>query len=203
MSKRAEGKWLPAVQAALMDWISYIPTTTEPKSSNPAKRSKVLVSSAATKSAVISGSLAIPPGPLGMITILPDLMAIWRVQAQMVADIAGAYGKQAFLGKEQMIYCLFRHAAGQAVRDLVARVGERVLIRRASLRVIQNIFERVGIRITQRIAAKAISRWIPVLGAGAMAAYAYWDTKRVGKTSIEFFSSNLDDDSSEELSVIA
>lgn len=33
------------------------------------------------------------PGPLGLLTILPDMYAIWRVQAQLVADIAAVYGK--------------------------------------------------------------------------------------------------------------
>ena len=42
----------------------------------------------------------------------------------MVAVIAEVFGKEPFLGREQMIYSLFRHAAGQAVRDLIARVAE-------------------------------------------------------------------------------
>jgi len=30
-------------------------------------------------------------------TILPDLFGIWRIQAQLVADIAAVYGKTGFL----------------------------------------------------------------------------------------------------------
>jgi hypothetical protein len=103
-----------------------------------------------------SGALALPPGPAGLITILPDLVAVWRIQAQMVADIAGAFGKAAVLSRAQMLYCLFRHSAAQAVRDLLVRFGERQLFQRAAA--------RVGVRVAQRTIAKSVSRWLPIVG---------------------------------------
>ncbi|SKA28820.1 hypothetical protein SAMN02745674_02933 [Lysobacter spongiicola DSM 21749] len=90
-----------------------------------------------------------------------------------------------------MIYCLFRHAAAQLMRDLVVRVGERVLVKRASLRVIQKIVEKIGYKILQRTVGKGISRWLPIAGAVGVAGYAYYDTNQVGKTSIEFFGSEI------------
>ena len=110
----------------------------------------------------------------------------------MVADIAGTYGKQAFLTREQMLYCLFRHAAAQAVRDLVVRVGERFLVRRVSLRVFQQIAKKIGVRITQRIIGKSITRWLPVVGALGVAGYAYYDTGQVAQTATELFGSAID-----------
>lgn len=102
-----------------------------------------------------------------------------------------------------MIYCLFRHAASQVVRALVVRVGERLLVRRASLRVIQRIIRRVGVSITQRLAGRAISRWLPIIGAVGVRAYAYYDTARVGKTAIEFFGSNIELDPPDASSPVA
>jgi len=151
----------------ILEVLSNLPSSTEPQSATPVARARKIAAAAAFKSATISGTLALPPGPLGMLTIIPDLMVIWRVQSQMVADIAAAFGKALCLTREQMIYCLFRHAASQAVRDLVVRVGERALVRRASLRVIQNTLRRVGIAVTQRVAGRAISRWLPFIGAWA------------------------------------
>jgi hypothetical protein len=132
-----------------------------------------------------------------MLTIIPDLYAIWKIQSQMTADISGAFDKKLFLRKEQMIYCLFRHAGGQFVRDLVVRVGERVLIRRAAVNVLQRILRRIGITVTERIAARSVARWLPILGAGAIGVYAYYDTRQVGDTAIEFFSSDLAEDTTE------
>jgi hypothetical protein len=121
------------VAQLVLDFIGTIPNTNEHKSADPKKRAQSIASTAAAKAALASGGLAIPPGPLGLLTIVPDLVVVWKIQAKMIADIAAAYGKSD-LTREQMIYCLFRHVAAQAVRDLVVRVGERFLVRRVSLR---------------------------------------------------------------------
>ena len=133
-----------------------------------------------------------PPGPIGWLTILPELVAVWKIQAQMVADIAAIYGKKAFLTREQMLYCLFRHMAAQAVRDFVAYAGERVLFRRVTLHALQTAAKKVGIRITQRAIGKGIGRWIPVLGALGVAAYAYYDTGQVAATAIDLFQKDIE-----------
>lgn len=179
------------VMDALLKVISKIPESSQLKSMEPATQARALTMKAAGKSAAVSGTLAIPPGPAGMVTIIPDLMSVWSIQSQLVADIAAAYGRSAALQREQMLYCLFKHAAAQAFRDLVVRVGGRVVVKRASLRVIQNVLRKVGIRVTQRIAGKAIGRWLPVVGALGIAAYSYFDTTQVGKTAQELFSQEL------------
>ncbi|MGE0827710.1 MAG: EcsC family protein [Candidatus Binatia bacterium] len=180
------------VAEAILGFIGQIPRTDEAKSHLPAERSRSIASSAATKAAITAGTLALPPGPLGWLTILPELIAIWKIQAQMVADIAGTYGKQTFLTREQMLHCLFRHTAAQAVRDLVVRVGERFLVRRVSLRAFQTIARKVGVRITQRVIGKSISRWLPIIGALGVGAYAYYDTGQVAQTAIELFEGEIE-----------
>jgi len=178
-------------EKALLDILSNIPSSEEQPSPDPKARSQVIATAAAMKAATVSATLALPPGPLGMLTIIPDLIFIWRIQSQMVADIAAAYFKTAHLSREQMIYCLFRHTAAQAVRDLVVRVGERLLVRRAGLRMIQQILKRVGIVVTQKLVGRSLTRWIPFLGAAGIIEKENWDTSSVAKTAIEFFGQNL------------
>ena len=175
------------VAEAILNFIGRVPVSEEHRSRNPAERARSIANSAAARAALMAGSLALPPGPLGWLTILPELVAVWKIQAQMVADIAGIYGKDAALTREQMIYCLFRHAAAQAVRDLVVRVGERLLVQSVSIRTLQGIAQRIGVRITQQAIGKGISRWVPVLGALGVGAYAYYDTGQVARTAIELF----------------
>jgi len=177
---------------AIQRFLSEIPDTDEPTSDDPDMRARSIAGAAALKAAMVSGGLAIPPGPIGLITIIPDLIAIWKIQAQMVADIAGAYGKQAYLSREQMLYCLFRHAAAQVVRDLVTRVGQRFLVKRASLRVIQRVIKALIPRITQRVIGRTVARWVPIAGVLGVAAYAYYDTGQVGKIAIELFSKDIE-----------
>jgi len=183
---------LTKIMNFIMNLVSDIPSSEELISKEPKERAKNIVLTASSKAALVSGTLSLPPGPIGMLTVLPDIVAIWKIQRGMVADIAAVYGKTKFLGKEQMIYCLFKHAASQVVRDLVVRVGERLFIQKTSLKVLQDILRRIGIRITQRIAGRTISRWIPVVGAIGIGVYAFYDTSQVGKTAIEFFERDLE-----------
>ena len=194
----ASRKNLPATTAAgeqiaeaILDFVSQIPVTSEPASGTPKERARAIASAAALRACAVSGTLALPPGPAGLITILPELVSVWRIQAQMVADIAGTFGKSATLSREHMLYSLFRHSAAQAVRDLVVRVGERYLFRRASLRVVQAAAARIGIRVTQRAVAKSVARWLPVVGALGVAGYAYYDTAQVAETAISLFEKDL------------
>lgn len=183
---------LHKVYKTIERFVSNVPSTDEHKSKDPLTRARHIANTAAAKAALIAGGLALPPGPLGFATILPDLIAIWKLQGQMVADVAGAFGKTAFLTREQMIYCLFKHAAAQLVRDLVTRVGERFLIRRVSLRAMQQIIQKIAGRVTQRVIGRALSRWLPIIGALGVGAYAFYDTAQVGKTAIELFQKDLE-----------
>ncbi|MEO7411729.1 MAG: hypothetical protein ABIZ81_00100 [Opitutaceae bacterium] len=180
-----------AITKALRNLVSRVPTSTEPASEDPNRRAGAIASSAAVRAAAISGAFALPPGPLGLATILPDLISIWRLQQSMVADIAAAFGKSAFLRKETMIYCLFKQGGAALLRDLVARAGERFLIRHTASRTIEQTLEKIGVRVTQRVMGKSLSRLIPIAGAVMVGTYAYRDTARVAATAIELFSRDL------------
>lgn len=182
------------ISEAILQFVGKVPTSSQPPSPTPAASAHSIANTAAMKAAATAGALAIPPGPAAYVTILPEILTVWRIQAQMVADIAAVHGKASLLSQEQMIYCLFRHTAAQAMRDIVIRVGERYLVKRASLRTLQKIAEKVGIRITQRVIKKAISRWVPVVGALGVGGYAWYDTANVAKTAIDLFSSDIDRD---------
>ena len=180
-----------AFTRALLSLVTNIPNTGEPENSDPHKRAKAIARSAARKAAAISGTLALPPGPFGLATVLPDLLGIWHLQKTMVADIAAAFGKSAFLEKETMMYCLFKHGSAALMRDVVVRVGERFIVRRASLKMIQLVLQKIAVRVTQRAIGSSITRWMPLIGALGVGAYAYYDTTKVAASAIELFSSEL------------
>ena len=177
------------VYHAIVDFISKVPKSQVRKSRNPLAAARKRANAAARSAALTAGSLALPPGPLGWLTILPEILGVWRIQAQMVADIARLYGRSATLTREHLLSCLFRHSAAQVARDLVIRSGERLLIQTTSMAVIQSIARRIGVRVSERGFASAVSRWLPVLGAVGVGGYAFYDTTQVAKTAIELFAS--------------
>lgn len=176
---------------AVLDVLSRVPPTELVASPTPSTRARAIARGAARKAALTSGALALPPGPLGWLTVLPELAAVWRLQAQMVSDIAGVYGREVTLDREQMMYCLFRHTAAQAMRDIVVQVGGRFLVQQASVRVMQSVAKKVGINLTKRGIGAGVARWVPVIGAVGVGAYAYYDTAQVARTAIDLFESEL------------
>lgn len=181
------------VAKAILEFVSRIPDSDVPRAGKGSAEEtcRQLASAAANKAAITAGSLALPPGPLGWLTVLPELVAIWRIQGQLVSDIAAAYGKTAKLGREQMLWCLFRHTAAQAFRDVAIRVGDRLVFRTAATSVLQRVAGRIGVSVSKRAVGKGISRWLPIVGALGVGAYAYYDTGQVAKTAIDLFSGDV------------
>jgi hypothetical protein len=164
-----------------------VPESHETAQSQPAQRAQALTMAAASNAGAIAGALSLPPGPLGFITVVPDLVAVWNIQRQLVADIAGCYGKTAELSRETMIYCLFRHAAAQVVRDLAVRMGTRLLMRRATVETVERSLQRIGVAISKRALGRSVARWVPIAGAVGVGAYAFYDTLQVGRAARELF----------------
>lgn len=181
----------PGLAEKLLDLVGKIPAPRETRAADPEARARVLARKTAIKTAASAGALALPPGPLGWLTIAPELYAVWTMQAQMVSDIAGAYGKRHLLTREQMLYCLFSHTAAGVFRNLVIRMGERYVVRRAPLSALYAIANNVALRIAQRSAGRVVTRWVPGIGALGVAGYVYYDTGKVADASIELFSNDL------------
>lgn len=177
---------------SILDLIGKVPASKARKSRNPAQSARIRANAAAAKAALSAGTLALPLGPIGWLTILPEMLAVWKIQASMVADIAAYYGKKNVLNQEQLLYCLFKHTASQAVRDLVVRVGERVIVKPATLRVLQSAARAISVKMSQRAFAKSASRWLPIAGTLGVAAYAYFDTAQVAKTAIAMYESEME-----------
>ncbi len=187
------------ITEAILDFVSKVPESKVSSAKDPSSEARRLASRAAQRAALTAGSLALPPGPLGWLTLLPELIAIWKIQGQMVSDIAAAYGRHATLGREQMMWCLFRHTAAQAFRDLVVRMGDRLVFGRMSYGVAQRVARQVGVKLTQRTISKGLSRWLPVVGALGVGAYAYYDTGQVATTAIAMFDGDMEIEETDEV----
>lgn len=175
----------------------------ESSSRQPRERAQAIARSKALKAAALSGAMALPPGPLGLVTLLPDLLAIWELQRSMVEDIAAVYGRSAFLRRETVIYCLFKHGSAAVMRDVVVRAGERFIIRRIQSQVAQHLLQKIGIRATSRLMGRGLSRWVPIAGALGVGFYAYRDTQQVATTAIDLFSRPMEFEKDSEDFVVA
>ena len=152
-----------------------------------------LISSYTRNNAAISGGASLIPGPWGMAAVIPELTLVIRNQIQMVYDIGVANGKQAQLTKELLIG-IFLTAMGSSAGSLLTIHGGKILVRRASLQVIQKIIAMLGGRVTQQVIKSTVSKWLPFVGAAAMATWTGYMTKNIGEKANELFKLEIEDD---------
>lgn len=179
---------------ALLSMVTRVPPSAKRPAIAPARVAASLARQASRRAAMAAGSLALPPGPIGWLTLMPEMMAIWKIQTQLVSDIAASYGRAGTLGREKMMYCLFRHMASQTVRDLAVVSGQRLLFQPASMALLQRIARHVGLKLSQQTVGRGIARWVPVAGAIGIGAWAWRDTARVARTTIDLFERELRED---------
>jgi len=73
--------------------------------------------------------------------------------------------------------------ASQVLRDVAVRTGQRVVVEQLASGALKSTLSTLGASVTQRLAGTAATRWVPLAGAAAVGAYAYWDTLQVAKTA--------------------
>ena len=182
----------------LFELITDIPGSLYSPIQKPDEKARLLTQRAAWKSATVSTSLSIPAGFTGILTAIPDIAAIWKIQAQLVADIAASYGKLALLSREAMIWCLFRHSAAQLLRDIAVRTGSRIVVQKLSTAAVKTLLAKVGAKVSSKLLGKTLLRAIPAIGALGNGIYAYMDTSEVGKTAAAYFRALADQEKDEE-----
>lgn len=149
-----------------------------------------IINSYSVTNAAISGGASLVPGPWGMIAVIPEIAAVVRNQLAMIYDIGMAYGKSKVLTKELLAGVLLT-ALGSSAGSLLVMQGGKVFVKRVSLRVFQKIIVVLAGRITQQAIKSAISKWLPIVGAAAMAAWSNYLTRQVGKKAVEIFEKEI------------
>ena len=149
-----------------------------------------IINSYSVTNAAISGGASLVPGPWGMVAVIPEIAAVIRNQLAMIYDIGLAYGKSKVLNKELLAGVLIT-AMGASAGSLLIMQGSKVLVKRVALRAFQQIIAMLAGKITQQALKSAISKWLPGVGAAAMAVWSNYLTRQVGKKAIEIFEKEI------------
>lgn len=159
-----------------------------------------IINSYSVTNAAISGGASLVPGPWGMLAVIPEIAAVVRNQLAMIYDVGMAHGKSKVLTKELLAGVLLT-ALGSSAGTLLVMQGSKVLVKRVSLRAFQKLIVVLAGKITQQALKSAISKWLPVVGAAAMAAWSNYLTRQVGKKAVEIFEKEIviSDDVVEEI----
>jgi hypothetical protein len=158
------------------------------RSDRPIEASWIVANRAARKCAAISGSSAISLLPTGYTAILSEAVTIWKIQSQMVVDIAALFGKTPALTPRHMIYCLLRHGGNKAVASALLQPTIQLMIKRLCTRFVRDFSTRLGLRISGRALGPGAALVLQALSSIGFATLAYLDTRRVASRAVELFS---------------
>lgn len=153
---------------------------------------KTYVQRTALKTASVSAALSIPGGIAGFVSMLPEIAAIWRLQARMVGSIAYSYGYEKLHGREQMIWCMFKQFGYGVVSKYVFQRGGVYVVKQMNTQAFKGAVQAIGVKMMQHQGGRAASRIIPVAGSLASGALSYRDTHRVGKNALRLYSSGIE-----------
>ena len=143
-----------------------------------------LVAACAKTNMLVSGGTSLIPGPFRMIAAVPEIMLLIRNQLAMIYDIGMAHGKSRVLGRE-LLAGVFISALATSVGGLMVMHGGKVLVKRVALRVFQRVVALLAGRVTQQVLKSIVAKWLPLIGAAAMAAWARYSTAQIGKRAAE------------------
>lgn len=160
-----------------------------------------IIGSYSNINAAISGTVSLIPGPMGMLAVVPEIMKIMQNQVSMVYDIGASYGKEAVITKEVLLGVVIG-ATGTAATSLLVMKGSTVLVKRATLSTFQRVIAQLSGRVTQQALKSAIGKWLPGVGAVAIAAWSYYMTRQIGKQAKEIFEKDIAWESGKEFSNI-
>lgn len=176
-----------AFAPAVLELVREIPRAQVRKRREPEAAARELAGAAALKAALAAGSLALPGGVLGWLAVLPQLRTVWRIQVQLVVDIAALHGHRGRPTRDEILHCLFQHATARTVQQVATRAGAGLPAGSIPGRVLQLVARRVAVRLVRRVAGRRWARLLPLVGAVGIGAYAYLETARVGTAAMALF----------------
>jgi uncharacterized protein (DUF697 family) len=148
-----------------------------------------IVSKCGSSNAIISGSLGILPGFLGMAVAVPEIALVLKNQINMIYDIGRAHGKKKDMDKELIVRILFG-AVGSTGTFLTIQAG-KVLAPKIEAKVLEKLITILGEKIAEKVMASMVAKWVPVVGGIAMASWSKYSTHKIGEKAIEIFSREI------------
>ena len=148
-------------------WIEKVASTllSYRECADPVGAPNEMISDAARKAFKVSAALGLIPGPLGVAAILPEVAVLTRLQINLIYRIAKYHGRDESADSAIVLLILANVLGVAGGEVLIRRAGSTLVVRSANSRIIKSLARRIGTRIIDTAAEKAVGRWIPMLTA--------------------------------------
>lgn len=173
------------------NWLGEILLNLAPENVSVANKTpESLVSEYSWKAFGVSTLAGLAPGPIGMATILPELVAVTKLQITLIYAIAKYYNKQNQFNSTTVLI-IFANETGIALKGTIQKVGAKMIIKVLTSSFVQAIASKIGFKIIKRVVAKAVGRWMPVVMAPIFGMFSKTMTEKIGQEAISLFQSDF------------
>jgi len=133
---------------------------------------------------MIAAASSIVPGPLGILSSVPELLLNFKNQMNMIYDLGCANGKENFINKDVLLDIPISAFGGNTnlsqIQDNTIDLEDSV----ESILIEKSI--SLGKSLVERTMKKSIVQFIPVAGPVLMGTWAKMTTSKISKSSIGF-----------------
>ena len=158
-----------------------------------------IITSCSLVNGTMAGISGILPPPIGMLTILPELILTIENQIVMIYDIGVANGQEDHMSKEVVLALALQAGIGSVAITALASQSERILIKKASIKIFNKMANVFGLKISSSVVKSKVANCIPFLGGIAIGVWIKYTTSELGKGSALILSNNITIEETEEI----
>ena len=143
---------------------------------------------------LMSTGAGIPSGPVGLATIIPEVVALTKLQINLIFKVAKFHQQEAKVNKT-IILAVLGVAMGVVLKHaLINKVGTRIIVRSLSAEGAKRITREIGEKFAVGLLKSGIGRWIPLMLAPVFGYLSLSMTRKVGREAELLFSHELEVD---------
>jgi len=140
-----------------------------------------MIDEAAQKAFKVSTALGLIPGPIGFVSILPEVVALTKLQINLIYRIARHYDRAEMVDKEIVLLILATVMGVAGGEALIRKAGTTLVVKTANAKVVKVLARKIGTHTIDAAAERAIGRWIPLLTAPLFGYFSRSLTRRIGE----------------------
>jgi len=151
-----------------------------------------LIKKKSIQSAFISFGAGSIPGVGGILSIFPETYILLKLQARMIKDIAILLGRESFLSKEILLYCLFKDSKLNLLESSIRITGTKLLVRPISFELITSIFYKLVLNKAEKNNKDKNRILFSFISAITNGSLSFLDTQIIGNTANSLFLSDIE-----------
>jgi hypothetical protein len=156
--------------------------------------SQKMIRKASRAAFLISTGAGIPTGPMGLATIVPEVVALIKLQINLIFKVAKFHQQEAKVNKT-IILTVLGVAMGVVLKHaLINKVGTRLIVKSLSAEGAKRITMEIGEKFATGLLKRGLGRWIPLMLAPVFGYLSLSMTRKVGREAESLFSHELEVD---------